>query len=85
VSDPYADAAALSAMLRARHMADWATQIDDVIAAGATATEILMGIRWVVQKLLADAHLDAALDKQARELVASIDLLLSVTPRRSPS
>jgi hypothetical protein len=78
VSDPYADATALAAMLKARHLPDWATKLEDVIAAGATSTEILMGIRWVLQELLAYTQLDATVQEAATELVARVNALLAL-------
>ena len=44
--DYYADATALAAKLAAHGYGLWAQQLTDAIAAGATATEIVMALRW---------------------------------------
>lgn len=51
--DLYADAHALAAALSDAGLASWADRIEDIISGGATATEILMGLRWTLGELLA--------------------------------
>jgi hypothetical protein len=50
--DYYADARALGAALRDHGLPEWAQRIDAVIEAGATGTEILMGLRWTLGQLM---------------------------------
>jgi hypothetical protein len=55
----------------------WAEKLDDVIAAGATGTEIVMGIRWVLSNLLTDR--DVQVSKETRRLAAHVIRRLNET------
>ena len=50
--DYYADATALSENMAKAGYTTWADQIRDAIAGGSTATEILMGLRWIISSFL---------------------------------
>ena len=52
--DTAAEVEALQRRLVAEGHAAWAARLDDVIAGGATGTEIVMGIGWVLSTLLQD-------------------------------
>jgi hypothetical protein len=71
--DLYADAHTLAAALSDAGLASWADRIEDIISGGATATEILMGLRWTLGELLAqEEQLVAAL--RARAVALERDL-----------
>lgn len=50
--DYYKEAKSISDALKIEGKKKWAKQIIDKIEAGSTATEILMGLRWVLQECL---------------------------------
>ena len=52
-SDVYADARALAADLGDAGQPSWSQRIEDAIAGGAVATEILMALHWTLGELLA--------------------------------
>jgi hypothetical protein len=75
--DYYAEARALSAKLTEQGYGTWSEQLTDKIAAGATGTEIVMGLRWVLAQLLQnDDGLPADLREEARRLHQGLDRLL---------
>lgn len=76
VNDPYAEARAIAKMLRLQQRHEWSSKIEDIIAGGSTATEILMGLRWILGELLRDEPLDGATATRARELEKAVDALL---------
>lgn len=76
MSDPYSDASRLVDELRARGLESWASQVEDTLSAGATATEILMTLRWVLQRLISELDSDDGLTSHARLLLQTINILL---------
>ena len=50
--DLYNDAFELAEQARDAGHPDWAGRLEDTIESGSTATEILMGLRWVVGEIL---------------------------------
>ena len=50
--DVYAVARALGTEVGDAGHPEWSERIDDIVAGGATATEILMGLRWSLGELL---------------------------------
>jgi hypothetical protein len=77
VSDPYTQAKTLAQTLRARNMDDWSLKIDDIVTGGSTSTEILMGLRWVIQELLnGSTPLDPDAEALARSLIREVNELL---------
>jgi hypothetical protein len=50
--DDDAEARALAAKLDQQGYGTWSQRLTDMIAAGATGTEIVMGLRWVLAQLL---------------------------------
>lgn len=76
VNDPYAEARDLADILRSQQRHEWSSKIDDIVAGGSTATEILLGLRWILRELLRDEALDVATAMQARELEQAVDALL---------
>ncbi|VXC24465.1 hypothetical protein [Nocardioides sp. AX2bis] len=53
------------------------SRIDDVTVGGATGTEILMGLRFVLGNLVESGECDSALADRAAELRRAIDAALS--------
>lgn len=51
--DLYNDAFELAEQVRDAGHPNWAVRLEDTIESGSTATEILMGLRWVISELLA--------------------------------
>lgn len=76
VSDPYDEARRIAQTLRSKGLTDWSSKIDDAIAGGATATEILMGLRWLMRELLQQGELSEDLRLQVNELTLALDALL---------
>jgi hypothetical protein len=75
--DYYAETRALAAKLTDQGYAGWSEQLTDEIAAGATGTEIVMGLRWVLAQLLQNEDgLPADLRLEARGLHQGLDRLL---------
>jgi hypothetical protein len=50
--DLYAEARAVGVEIWDAGHPDWSRRIDDVVAGGATASEILMGLRWTFGEAL---------------------------------
>jgi hypothetical protein len=61
---------ALQRRLQSEGHAAWAARLDDVIAGGATGTEIVMGIAWVLSTLLQDPTVE--LSAETRRIVAEL-------------
>lgn len=75
--DPYVEARALGADLGQAGREDWETRIDNAIAGGATATEILMALRWTLAELVkTEPQLPPELIATAGELESGIARLL---------
>lgn len=77
VNDPYRQAKALMQDLQAQGLNTWARKIEDIVDGGSTATEILMGLRWLTAELIRLEALDAGTRKRVDLLRASLDVLLS--------
>lgn len=75
--DYIGDARSLSGQLGQLGHGLWESRIDDVIVGGATGTEILMGLRFVLGNLVESGECDGALTDQAAELRRAIDAALS--------
>lgn len=71
--DYYTDAEQLAQQLSEQGLADWSRQLRDVVAAGATPTEILMGVRWVLSELLASGDASPGIQATAAELRDAIN------------
>jgi hypothetical protein len=75
--DYYAEADALAGKLVDRGYGTWAEQLTDAIAADATGTEIVMGLRWVLAEMLQKAgDLPADIQQQATGLHKGLDRIL---------
>ena len=75
--DYYAEARALAAKLTERGYGGWSEQLTGAIAAGATGTEIVMGLRWVLAQMLEkEDGLPADLREEAGGLHRGLDRLL---------
>ena len=77
--DYYGDARVLAVELADVGLGQWASKLEDVIEAGATSSEILMGLRWNLRQLLeaAPTSLKGDLRTSTRELADAIDEALS--------
>jgi hypothetical protein len=76
--DYYGEGHALGADLWEAGYKQWADKIDFVIKSGSTATEILMGIRWTLDQLLAsELNLPSDLSERAADLKRGIDAALT--------
>lgn len=62
--DHYAEASRLAKLLAEEGHGEWTRRIEAVIAEGATANEILMGLRWQLERL---ARSDVALSHEAAD------------------
>ena len=76
VSDLYADALLLAGKLQQKGLDIWAHQIEDSISGGATATEILMKLRWILQQLVSQLPAADALRSETYSLAQKIGTLL---------
>jgi hypothetical protein len=76
VVDPYAEARSLALSLRGGGFAAWASKLEDMVDGGATATEILMGLRWIAGQILGDIAIDQAMRVRLERFRAAIDSLL---------
>jgi len=76
VNDPYEQARILAQRLKAQGLDDWARKINDIVAGGSTATEILMGLRWATGELLRLNKLDEATQSELHQLQATLIALL---------
>lgn len=75
--DLYGEARALGVALWDAGLSSWAERIDQIVLGGATASEILMGLRWTLSELLAkEPALDAELRDRATELHGALDRAL---------
>ena len=76
--DYYAETRALAATLADGGFGTWSQQLTDMIAAGATGTEICMGLRWVLTQMLqTEDALPASLRMEANGLRQALEKLLS--------
>ncbi len=75
--DLYSDAEALAERLWHDGRHEWSDRLSGAIREGATASEILMALRYHLAGLLdSDADLDEATRTSATELHSSIDVVL---------
>lgn len=74
--DAYSGAADLARDLDARGYKTHAASVRDIVAAGSTATEILMGLRWTLEQISADPSLSKELRDQVDTLYAGVNSLL---------
>jgi hypothetical protein len=75
--DVYGEARALGVEVWDAGHPDWSKRIDDVVAGGATATEILMGLRWTLGELLDQVpDLEAGLRGRVESLRGEIGTIL---------
>ena len=76
--DLYAQARELAQRLTAAGFRPWATELEVTIAGGTTSTEILMGLRSTLQRLVQQEapRLDEPLCRMARELADAISAAL---------
>jgi hypothetical protein len=76
--DYYADARTIAEMLRRDGLLAEAAALLNALAAGATATEILMRMRWELQKLRQAHRVDnALLERRVDELLQALNAVLS--------
>ncbi len=74
----YSDARLLESTLRDEGLSVWAERLADCISAGATGTEILMGMRWALNELKKnEAELPGHVRDQADQLLADIEVALA--------
>jgi hypothetical protein len=76
VVDPYAEARSLALSLRGGGFAAWAAKLEDIVDGGATATEILMGLRWIVGQILGDIAIGQPMRLRLEKFRAAINSLL---------
>jgi hypothetical protein len=75
--DYFAEAKALATKLATEGYGTWSQQLTDKIDEGATGTEIVMGLRWVLAQLLQkEQGLSADLRAEAHGLQRALDRLL---------
>lgn len=77
--DFYGDARVLAVQLADVGLDDWACKLEDMIEAGATSSEILMGLRWHLRQLMeaVPPGLTGQLRTSALELAGAIDEALN--------
>jgi hypothetical protein len=76
--DYYADARQIIDALVAEGLASQASGLLEVIAAGATSTEILMGVRWQLEQIdRAHKSTNPGTRSKIRELIAELNAALS--------
>jgi hypothetical protein len=75
--DYYASAQAIAARLFERGEFGWSREIEDAIDGGSTATEILMRVRSVMQRLLSSGVATASEVGAAENLVVQLDSVLN--------
>jgi hypothetical protein len=77
IRDFYAEAAHVAQALLIEGLADEAESLRGAVASGATATEILMGIRWHLRGIeRANRVRDKATTRMVRELLAELEKAL---------
>jgi hypothetical protein len=75
--DYYAETRDLANKLAEQGYGSWSQRLTDEMAAGATGTEIVMGLRWTLARLLeTEAALPAGLREEAQGLHGALDRLL---------
>ncbi len=76
--DYYANARRIIECLKAAGRKVDADSLIEVMAAGSTATEILMGLRWHLKRIDADGQpADLDCKQQIRTLISQLDKVLS--------
>jgi hypothetical protein len=75
--DYYALAQSIVAQLLDRGEFDWSREIEDAIEAGSTATEILMSVRLVLQRLLLPGEASDSEAVAADSLIVQLDGVLT--------
>lgn len=76
--DYYQEAKEIAGLLKRNGERKWADKIIESIEAGATGTEILMGVRWNIQECLKTRRTKMEyLDKRMLSFVARLDRVLS--------
>jgi hypothetical protein len=75
--DYYASAQAIAVRLFERGEFDWSREIEDAIEGGSTATEILMRIRFVLQRLLLSGEASDSETVAANSLIVQLNGVLS--------
>lgn len=76
--DYYADSRALGSDLWEAGYKVWADKIDAVIDGGSTSSEILMGLRWTMDQLVAEEPgLVGVLEQRVASLRRAIDAALA--------
>ena len=84
--DLYAEASALAGNLADAGHSEWERRIHNAIAGGATATEILMALRWTLSEmLLRDEGIRDSLRDNASRLRNELDQALSDVNSRNTS
>ncbi|HEU0213517.1 MAG TPA: hypothetical protein VFR13_05480 [Jiangellaceae bacterium] len=75
--DYYAETRDLTAKLTWHGLGSWSQRLTDEMAAGATGTEIVMGLRWTLAQMLeTEPALQDDIREQAMYLHAGLDALL---------
>jgi RNase P/RNase MRP subunit POP5 len=75
--DYYAEARRVAAILETEGMVADANSLIEALEAGATATEILMALRWNLRRIQASlTHMSAPAEKRVCELSQAIDKAL---------
>ena len=77
VLDPCSEARSLAIRLRGGGLGDWASKLENIVDGGSTATEILMGLRWMAGQILGDTRLDQATRSRLEHLRAAVNSLLA--------
>ena len=76
--DHYSVANSIADSLDVEGHADWAMQLKNVIAEGATGTEILMGLRWHLRRLKdSGLAISPSVQIQVDELLAELNKALA--------
>ncbi len=74
--DLYAEVELLSDDLVAHGHAGWSEELTGVLRGGATGSEIVMGVRWVLRRMSDSGELDELDTTRARDLAAKADRAL---------
>jgi hypothetical protein len=73
----YEQAQSIATLLFERAEFDWSRRIEDAISGGATATEILIRVRFTLRELLLRGHTTPTERHLSQDLIAEIDDVLS--------
>lgn len=74
--DLYASSARLADALAAAGHDGWAEELVDVLRAGTTGSEVVMGLRWVLTRLAESGEVDATTATRVRGLAARAEQAL---------